>query len=222
MQGVNWGQHIKESSDEFETIEVGQYACVVEKSEATMSSTNKLMFKVQYKIVSGPRTGRIIFNNVVFSPDNPRAKYFFFENLEAMGVKREVLEKNNPAPEVVAQMMLGQSVLVTIDHRDYQGKARENVKSLAPGAGGGAGPVPGGGGFGGPAGLPAPAAQAPAVSGPAPTPQVSTPPATPAVQEAPAAAAPAAPQESTEPIPTPSQPAQADTTTTAAAPPPPF
>lgn len=128
---VNWGSLIEESKDAFSILPKGKYTVKVEKAEATTSSTQKLMFKLVFKVINGPRTGSTLFNNITLTQDNPKAVYMFFQNLAALGIPETFLKSDpKPQPAQVAQKMIGAVVEVEIDHRPYQGVDRENVKSM--------------------------------------------------------------------------------------------
>lgn len=168
---VNWGSLIEESKDAFSILPKGKYTVKVEKAEATTSSTNKLMFKIVFKVIAGPRTGSTLFNNITLTQDNPKAVFMFFQNLSALGIPETFLKSDpKPQPQQVAQKMIGAVVEVDVDHRPYQGVDRENIKSMTAVSSNGAPSFGPSAGISAPAGLPTPTvAPAPATGAPAPT-----------------------------------------------------
>jgi len=189
-QPVNFGSLLQGvGSLSFEPVPVGDYDVFVETAEYKPSSTGKPMWKVKYKISGGPQHGRTIYNNIVLTADNANTLRMFFLNMKAMGLD-ETFFASNPAPQLVAQSLVGKTCHVAIDHRAYQGQMRENVKSLSPaGAGVIAGAVAG---IGAAPSIPGPGAVPPA---PSVVPQAAPPvaPAAPVVPPAPPVAAPPAP-----------------------------
>lgn len=207
MQDTNWGQLMDQASATFAPLPVGEYAVTVDTAAAAQTSTGKLMFKIKYKVVGGPHNGRTVFNNVTLAKDNPNALGYFFRDMEAMGLPKQYFA-GNPSDEHVAASLVGKSCKVVLEHREYQGEMRENVKSIKKGAAGPAGP-----------GAPPapPAAAAPVV--PAAPPVAVAPVAAPVAAPVPAAALPTA-SESTVPIPEPANPAPAEAAASATPPPP--
>ncbi|MGB2791297.1 MAG: DUF669 domain-containing protein [Candidatus Moraniibacteriota bacterium] len=225
---LNWGALMDASGGAFEPLPKGTYDATVDTAEATTSTTGKVMFKIKYKVLGGPHNGRTIFNNITLTTDNPNALRMFFLNMKAMGLGPEYFGQN-PPKEHVAASLVGKQCKVTVDHREYQGQMRENVKSLAPAGGAGgmmAGlAVP-------PAGIPTPTpVAAPTVASVAPVAPVAAPsisvPATVTAPVAPTAPEPvAAPpaQESQAVIPPPATPVapEAPQVNPGAVPPPPI
>lgn len=131
MADVNWGSLLDDSADAFEILPVGKYRMKVIKAEATQASTGKLMFKVVMEVITGPKTGKSVYNNITMTTDNKKALYMFFVNMAALGISEAYL-KSSPAPtsEQVAAKMVGAVADVTIDHSTWQGRDRENVKGM--------------------------------------------------------------------------------------------
>lgn len=229
-ESVNWADLIKGSKDAFEPLPVGTYDCIVDKCDAVKSSTGKLMFKVVFRVTGGPKTNSKIWNNITLTVDNPKATYMFFENMKALGITEQQHFSQNPplSPATIAQLIVGKTARVTIDHREYMGKKSENVTNMVAISGfGGSGPMPGGMSPS-PSVSPSPS-PAPTPAAPAPAP-VATP--QPTIQPV-AAVAPVDPvqpvapvqqlDEATFAIPLPENPAPAETAPAPAAftPPPP-
>jgi hypothetical protein len=194
---INWGALMEGVKDALQPVPKGPYDVVVAKCEAKTSSTNKSMWAMQLKIIGGPHDGRIIFNNLTLTTDNPQALRMFFMNMSALGLEQSFFA-SNPTPSQIANALVGRNARVEIDHRQFQGQMRENVKRLMPPGGVfPAGAVPSGG---------------PGVPG---VPQMPTPASSPSVPSPPPVAAPSipapqpqpAPTESTVPIPAPVAPA---------------
>ncbi len=204
---IDWGALMASSGADFEILPVGQYAAQVTKAEAKQSKNGKLMFAVTFRVISGPKTNRNITDNIVLSPENPRAVQAFFINLRVLGVDEAFLKQTPaPTPEAVAAKMVGAKALISVTHREYQGQQRDNVDRISRLTGTAAAQaatpsiaVP-------TVAAPAPVAAAPRVAAPTP---VTDPWAGSEHDAGPTIGAPAATQESTAPIPAPVNPAPA-------------
>jgi hypothetical protein len=132
-----------ENAEDFEPLPPGEYDLFVETAEAVTASTGKDMIKVVYRVESGPKKGKKIFNNYVISPESGTALGFFFRNMAAHGLTKEWFG-NNPTLPLVAQNLVNKRVRAKVGIRDWQGQDRNEIKAVAPpqGAQGAAG-VPG-------------------------------------------------------------------------------
>lgn len=203
---INWGDLMASSGADFEILPVGQYAAQVTKAEAKQSKNGKLMFAVTFKIISGPKNNRTITNNVVLSPENPRAVQAFFINLRALGVDEAFLKQTPaPAPETVAAKMVGAKAQISVTHREYQGQQRDNVDRISRLTGVAAAQVAAPS-IAVPNAAPAPVAAAHRVAAPTPA---ADPWAGSEKDAGTTIGSTAAPQESTAPIPAPVNPAPA-------------
>lgn len=144
---VNFADIIEDIDyDAFAPVPVGVYPVEVIKAEAKQASTGREMISVQLRIVDGPSKGRMLFNNFVWVPENDKAVQMFFVNMREFGLGKEYF-RTNPTFEQLANEMLNRRVMVEIEHTEYNGNTREQVKRIkkidgyenpAPGQGGNA------------------------------------------------------------------------------------
>ena len=144
---VNFADIIEDIDyDAFAPVPVGVYPVEVIKAEAKQASTGREMINVQLRIVDGPSKGRMHFNNFVWVPENDKAVQMFFVNMREFGLDKEYF-RTNPTFEQLANEMLNRRVMVEIEHTEYNGNTREQVKRIkkidgyenpAPGQGGNA------------------------------------------------------------------------------------
>ncbi len=142
---VNFADIIEDIDyDAFAPVPVGVYPVEVIKAEAKQASTGREMINVQLRIVDGPSKGRMLFNNFVWVPENDKAVQMFFVNMREFGLGKEYF-RTNPTFEQLANEMLNRRVMVEIEHTEYNGNTREQVKRIkkidghenpAPGQGG--------------------------------------------------------------------------------------
>lgn len=211
----DWGALVKDSEEAFAPLPPGTYDVVVHAAVAKTSSTGKPMFMITYKVTAGPETGKTTINNITVTVDNPKAMFFFFGNMAAMGISKQVfLSSPSPSNDQIAQMLVGNPCRIKTSLRMYQNQQRDNVDEiLAPVSGSGVPSPP----------MPAAAPAAPVVAAPSPAPVAPAPPAAPVVAAAPAVAPAPVQEESTVVIPAPENPAVTvpEAAPAAATPPPP-
>lgn len=144
---VNFADIIEDIDyDAFAPVPVGVYPVEIIKAEAKQASTGREMINVQLRIVDGPSKGRMLFNNFVWVPENDKAVQMFFVNMREFGLGKEYF-RGNPTFEQLANELLNRRVMVEIEHTEYNGSTREQVKRIkkiegyenpAPGQGGNA------------------------------------------------------------------------------------
>lgn len=181
----------------FATVPPGTYHVEVERAEHTMTSTDKVMFKVMYRLIPG-MNGEVkgtVWNNFVVSPENAMALMFFFRHMEAMGLPKSFFT-NQTSNNQVCDTLVGRQCRIKVVHEPWNDQMQAKVKSvLAPVAGPGTAPARAA--TVGPAAQPGPA---PAAAAPAPA-TVAVNGGSPGPAPAPAAAQPAAQPAATEPAP---------------------
>lgn len=125
---IPWSELQQEAQDAA-VLPDGDYPCIVTKSEATQSSTQKPMIKVTLRVTSGPKKDRPVYTQFVLSRENPMALRMWFLNMAAFGLGPDYFA-TNPTMEKLASDLLNRGVLITLDSREWQGQTRNNVKAL--------------------------------------------------------------------------------------------
>lgn len=128
---VNYADLLANASEGFDPVPSGQYDVEVVKSEPKTSSTGKSMFKVQFKILSGPHAGRLVYNQFVVSPESPNALSFFFQHMKVLGLDATFFAQN-PSDAQIAAGLLNARCRITVGQRDWQGQAQNTVKKVLP------------------------------------------------------------------------------------------
>lgn len=179
MSTLNWSDLIKdagESNNNYEPLPDGDYELVVVEGVAKVTQSGKTMFSVKTQVEAGPHAKRLVWDNLVVSPDNPTALGIFFRKMSAMGLGKEFFD-SNPTNAQIEQALAGRKFRGQIGSRTYNGQKRNEIKNYYPASQAAAAPQT--------AAAPAPAA--------APPPPAAAP-APPTAEAAPApSAAPAAP-----------------------------
>lgn len=174
---INFNQAVQDAkSVSFEALPVGEYDVEVVESTATTSSSGKPMIKVKMKVIAGPYAPRQVFNQFVFSADNPTALSIFFRHMRAFGLDEGFFASLGAVNSLdpVAGALMNRRATVKLSHREWQGETRNNVEAFRPYAGGAPVGVPGSPSVPGIPGIPAmPPAPVPApapAAAPAPAP----------------------------------------------------
>lgn len=115
-------------SDDFEILPKGKY--VVYLFDVDLKKTQKKddMYVLILKVAEGEYKGRQLFFNL---PVMPQTMWKIKETLEAFGV-----EVPKSVLSIDFDELLGKKVVANVDHREYQGKDREDVTGLQPYEGG--------------------------------------------------------------------------------------
>jgi hypothetical protein len=191
MAQLNWGEIVAEAGEAtgFDPLPAGDYdLMVLEATTKLTQKDSKTMFSIKTQVQNGPFKGRLIWDNLVVSPENATALGFFFAKMAALGLSREFFTQNSPTNEQIERAITGRQFRAAVKQRAYNGSTTNNIdRYYVPQAGapiapvGGATPPP-----------PPPPAAAVAAAPPAPAPVATVAPAP--VAEVPVApAVPAAP-----------------------------
>lgn len=130
---LDWNKILDEQDggdDEFAPLPVGPYNVVVEDAEARTASTGRQMLNLSMKVQGGPYDNRMVWTNVVFTPDNPKAMRFTLKKLKALGITAEWLAQESPAIELIAKKAIGARIVAEVTQREWEGEMRNDVKSL--------------------------------------------------------------------------------------------
>jgi hypothetical protein len=123
----------QDSGGDFINAPRGAHVMKIVKSEAAKTSEatgKKDMYKVIFKVVSGPHEGATHPHNFVVSPDSPTALGIVFRYFSALGIGPDFLgAEPEPTPAQVSAALLGRIATVTIgdDRRDATRTAVTNI-----------------------------------------------------------------------------------------------
>lgn len=176
MSSLNWGDLVKDAGDvgSYEPLPDGDYDLKVTEATAKVAQSGKTMFAIKAQVQNGPHAKRLVWDNLVVTPDSPGALGMFFRKMAGLGLNRDFFAQS-PSNAQIEAALQGREFRAQIGSRVWNGSKKNEIKMYYVAS----------------AATPAaPAASAPA---PAPAPAPAAAPA-PAVAEAPAPApAPAAP-----------------------------
>ena len=178
MSTVNFSELLKQAgtaatSNNYEPLPDGDYDLKVIEASATTTSTGKLMFKVTNEVQGGAYDKRRVWDQLVVSPDNPKAMNMFFMKAGAMGLNTEYWNAN-PSPAQVEQALMGRAYRATLGTRTYNGNQSNEIKKYYSATTASASPAATEAAPAAAAPAPAPA-PAPAAAAPAPAPAPAAP-----------------------------------------------
>ena len=185
MSSLNWGDLVKDAGDvaSYEPLPDGDYDLTVIEATAKVSQSGKTMFAIKAQVQSGAHAKRLVWYNLVVSPENSNALGIFFRKMAALGLNRDFFS-TSPSNAQIEQAIKGRSFRAAITSRTWQGQKKNEIKNyyVAPAAGTpGAAPVA----AAAPAPAPAPAPAAPVAPVAAAPVAAAVPPAPPAAPAAP-------------------------------------
>jgi hypothetical protein len=91
------------------------------------------MFKVKAQVEGGAHNKRLVWDNLVVSPDSPAALGILFKKFHAMGIGRGYFD-NNPTNAQIEAAILGRRFRAQIGSRLYNGAKKNEIKNYYPSA----------------------------------------------------------------------------------------
>ena len=200
MTSTNWLDLLNEAKQnggpqDFGPIPAGEYSFKVKDAETRQTANGKTKYTIKAEVQDGAHAGRLVWDDLIVSPESAGAMGFFFRKMKALGLDEQFFA-TGPNDDAITAALNGRSFLGKVIVDNYGGKDRNKIDGYKPLAAQG-GFIP-----------PSPQQAAPPVpqqqqAAPAPAPQQ----AAPAPQAAPAQAP--WDQGAAAPAPQPQAPAQA-------------
>lgn len=133
MSSLNWSDLIKEAgeSNSYEPIPDGDYNFTVLEGVAKVTQSGKTMFSLKAQVEGGPHNKRLVWDNLVISPDNPTALGIFFRKMSAMGLSKDFFDRN-PTNAQIEQALAGRQFRGQVGSRTYNGNKRNEIKNYYP------------------------------------------------------------------------------------------
>lgn len=122
MAQVSLDYNLDEVSAEFEPLPYGQYPAKIQNPDDFVlkeSSTGKPMIVAAWTVMEGEWEGRKVFDNVVLSVPWKVKQY-----CNAAGIES--------GTELDTEEFIGTEAILTVTQEEYQGQARNKVKSVQP------------------------------------------------------------------------------------------
>ena len=110
MSTLNWGDLIKDAGDagSYDALPDGDYDLVVVEATAKVSQSGKTMFAVKAQVEGGAHNKRLVWDNLVVSPESQGALGIFFSKMHALGLPKEYfMQSPQPSNAQIEQILVG-------------------------------------------------------------------------------------------------------------------
>ena len=163
MSSLNWGDLVKDAGEvgNYEPLPDGDYDLKVIEATAKVAQSGKTMFAIKAQVQAGAHAKRLVWDNLVVTPDNAAALGMFFRKMAALGLGREFFA-SQPSNAQIEQAIQGRSFRAQVGSHTWNGSKKNEIKMYYVGT---------------PAASAAPAAAAAPAPAPAPAPAAAPAPA---------------------------------------------
>jgi len=129
MSSVNWSDLVKEAGEtnSYEALPDGDYDLKVLEATAKVSQSGKTMFSIKSEVQAGPHAKRLVWDNLVVSPDSSAALGMFFKKMAALGLNRAYFDQN-PTNAQIEQALLNRTFRGQVGSRTWQGQKKNEIK----------------------------------------------------------------------------------------------
>lgn len=129
MSSLNWSDLVKEAGDvsSYEPLPDGDYDLKVTEATAKVSQSGKTMFSLKTEVQAGPHAKRLVWDNLVVSPENNAALGMFFKKMSALGLGKTYFDQN-PSNAQIEQALVGRTFRGQVGSRIWQGTKRNEIK----------------------------------------------------------------------------------------------
>ena len=135
MSTLNWSDLIKEAGETgtYDALPDGDYDLVVLEATAKVSQSGKTMFAVKAQVEGGAHNKRLVWDNLVVSPDSQAALGIFFKKMNALGLPREYfMQQPQPSNAQIEQILAGRRFRAQVGTRTWQGQKKNEIKNYYP------------------------------------------------------------------------------------------
>ena len=116
-----------EEVDDFSPLPDGEYHCKLAKIEEATTVNSDEMWKLRFKVIEGEYAGKLIFDNMVFSPAALKRVKLICSRL-GLDVSSEV--------DLTPEMILNKTCILTVTTEEYEdSEGRKKKRNVVPFAG---------------------------------------------------------------------------------------
>ena len=135
MTQLNWNELLQAADSsgggDYTPLPDGVYELKIIESNPAMSSTGKVMIKVKAEVQSGPHARRLVWDNIVISPENPKSMGIFFSQMGSLGLGKEYFSQQ-PNNDQIASAMRDRLFRGQIGIRQWNGQDRNEINRYMP------------------------------------------------------------------------------------------
>lgn len=132
MSTLNWAELIKSAGDvssNYEALPDGEYDLTVIEATAKVTTSGKTMFSLKTQVNGGPYNNRLVWDNLVISPENENALKIFFAKMNALGIPQDYFMRvPTPTNGEIEQVLVGRKFRGSIGSRVYNGKKSNEIR----------------------------------------------------------------------------------------------
>lgn len=184
MTSTNWLDLLNEAKQnggpqDFGPIPAGEYQLKVKDAETRQTANGKTKYTIKAEVQNGAHAGRLVWDDLIVSPESAGAMGFFFRKMKALGLDERFFA-TSPTDDQITGALKDREFLGKVIIDNFGGKDRNKIDGYKPLAAANAGGfIP-----------PAPQAASAAPVAPQAAPAAPAPAAAPQAAPAPAPAAP--------------------------------
>jgi hypothetical protein len=135
MTQLNWNELLQAADSsgggDYTPLPEGVYELKVVESTPAVTSTGKVMFKVKAEVQSGPHARRLVWDNIVISPENSTSMGIFFSQMGSLGLGKEFFSQQ-PSNDQITSAMKDRMFRGQIGVRQWNGQDRNEIKRYMP------------------------------------------------------------------------------------------
>ncbi len=125
----SWADLVRDAgsaAQDFSPIPAGNYDFKVVEATHKITQSGKTMFVVKAQVQGGPHNGRLVWDNLVISPESEKALGFFFRKMAALGVTTEYFAQN-PTNDQIAAALLNRQFVGEVTVGTFNNKPTNNI-----------------------------------------------------------------------------------------------
>jgi len=135
MPSTSWSDLLEQAEAEGfsgKLIDQGTYTATVEQTNTGTTQNGKAQAGIMWRLDDdgGPFARATVWDNIVLTPDNPKAMKVFFSKWAAMGVTTDdfkSLPEGASALPMLADKVAGVRCKIKVSHREWNGEKKMNV-----------------------------------------------------------------------------------------------
>lgn len=129
MSSLKWSDLVKEAGEvgNYEPLPDGDYDLKVLEATAKVSQSGKTMFSLKTEVQVGPHAKRLVWDNLVVSPDSSAALGMFFKKMSALGLAKTYFDQD-PTNAQIEQALIGRTFRGQVGSRVWQGNKKNEIK----------------------------------------------------------------------------------------------
>lgn len=136
MTSTNWLDLLNEAKSsggqqDFGPIPPGEYRLKVLEAETRQTQNGKTKYTIKAQVQDGPHAGRLVWDDLIVSPESAGAMGFFFRKMQALGLGKEFFA-TQPTDAQITGGLADREFLGKVIVDNYGGKDRNKIDGYKP------------------------------------------------------------------------------------------